>query len=147
MISDAENPRYEILMHPGKECREIFHTLPKIESQLELLSRKTNNRIFENQLKTFDSQSKSDINMWFRHIIFVILVTLLCSALGQIINPWTGRNRGIDKNKPLGNPSRGAGNRNRPARPQQAQDRADSEYLLSDGTPIYKFFKRNPYGK
>ena len=26
------------------------------------------------------------------------------------------------------------------------EDRSGQEYLLPDGTPIYKFFKRNPYG-
>ena len=29
---------------------------------------------------------------------------------------------------------------------QAVEDRAGQEYLLPDGTPIYKFFKRNPYG-
>jgi len=29
---------------------------------------------------------------------------------------------------------------------QTVEDRTGQEYLLPDGTPIYKFFKRNPYG-
>jgi len=29
---------------------------------------------------------------------------------------------------------------------QAVEDRSGQEYLLPDGTPIYKFFKRNPYG-
>lgn len=29
---------------------------------------------------------------------------------------------------------------------QDVEDRPESEYLLPNGTPIYKFFKRNPYG-
>ena len=29
---------------------------------------------------------------------------------------------------------------------EKAEDVSGQEYLLPDGTPIYKFFKRNPYG-
>ena len=29
---------------------------------------------------------------------------------------------------------------------QTVEDTMGQEYLLPDGTPIYKFFKRNPYG-
>ena len=29
---------------------------------------------------------------------------------------------------------------------ETAEDVSGQEYLLPDGTPIYKFFKRNPYG-
>jgi len=29
---------------------------------------------------------------------------------------------------------------------KQAVEDRGQEYLLPDGTPIYKFFKRNPYG-
>ena len=29
---------------------------------------------------------------------------------------------------------------------ESVEDVSGQEYLLPDGTPIYKFFKRNPYG-
>jgi len=87
----------------------------------------------------------------FKQVIFVLMVALAAVSLGQIINPWTGREEGVDQlleNRSRMNPYI----RNRRIRNRvQPQDRSDnlreSEYLLSDGTPIYKFFKKNPYGK
>ena len=85
-------------------------------------------------------------------ILLIFLAMLAVLSLGQIINPLTGREYGIDQLVQKRSRMNLLQERNRRFHNRmKLQDRSDnhheSEYLLSDGTPIYKFFKRNPYGK
>ena len=79
------------------------------------------------------------------------MMVLTVVSRGQIINPWTGREEGVDRlieKRSRMNPyvrGQRIGNRAKPL--DRSDPLQESEYLLSDGTPIYKFFKRNPYGK
>jgi len=102
--------------------------------------------------------------------LLICLAIIVSMVASQIINPWTGREQGIeDLHKRLLSRRQRLQQQQQQQRPQPlseqplqplfmqqqqplAQERSDpgpaSEYFLSDGkTPIYKFFKKFPYGK